>query len=88
MLGQFRVCMQNFFITLRKTIFFFGDVTSVNEVIVIFLKLILFPNTDVFFYSLRGLVSHCFREGDIGEEISRRWRCVERSITHANLVLF
>jgi len=41
-----------------------------NEVIVIFLKLILFANTDAFFYSLLGLVSHCFREGHSGEEIN------------------
>jgi len=33
-------------------------VTSVSEVIVIFLQLILFANTVVFFYSLLELVSH------------------------------
>jgi len=35
-------------------------VTSVIEVIVIFLQLILVGNTDAFFFSLLGLVSHCF----------------------------
>jgi len=34
------------------------------------LQLILFANTSAFFYSLLGLVSHCFWEGDSGEEIS------------------
>jgi len=33
-------------------------VTSVREVIVIFLQLILFANTAVFFYSLLGFISH------------------------------
>ena len=85
--GQFRACIQNFFIT-RKTTFVFSDVTSVNEVIVIFLQRILFANTAAFFYFLLGLVSHCFWEGDCGEEISTRWRCVEKSIIHVILVLF
>jgi len=37
-------------------------VTSVSEVIVIFLQLILFASTAAFFYSLLvlGLVSYCF----------------------------
>jgi len=35
-------------------------VTSVSEVIVIFLQLILFANKAAFFYSLLGLVSHSF----------------------------
>jgi len=42
-------------------------------VIVIFLHLILLANTAAFFYSLLGLVSHSFWEGDSGEEISTRW---------------
>jgi len=58
-------------------------VTSVSEVIVIFLQLILYANTSAFFYSLLGLVSHCFWEGDSGEEISTRWRCVEK-INHSD----
>jgi len=45
-------------------------VTSVSEVIVIFLQLILFANTVAFFYSLLGIVSHSFCEGDSGEEIN------------------
>ena len=65
-------------------------ITSVSEVIVSFLQLILFANTAAFFYSLLGLVSHCFWEDDSGEEISTRWGCVE-TINHSRdfwLVLF
>ena len=47
-----------------------------------FLQLILFANTAAFFYSLLGLVSHSFWGGDSGEEITRRWRCVEK-INHS-----
>jgi len=54
----------------------------VSEVIVIFLQLILFANTAAFFYSPLGIVSHCFWEGDSGEEISTRWCCVEK-INHS-----
>jgi len=54
----------------------------VSEVIVSFLQLTLFANTAAFFYSLLGLVSHCFWEGDSGVEISTRWRCVEK-INHS-----
>ena len=57
-------------------------VTSVSEVIVIFLQLILLANTAAFFHSLLGLVSHYLREGDSGEEISTGWRCVEK-INHS-----
>jgi len=57
-------------------------VTSVTEVIVIFLQLILFASTAAFFYYLLALVSHCFWEGDSGEEISTQWRCVEK-INHS-----
>jgi len=35
-------------------------VTSVIEVIVIFLQIIVFANTTAFFYSLLGVVSRCF----------------------------
>jgi len=86
----FRACIQNFFITLKSNDFFLSwrrfvvltAVTSVSEVIVIFLQLILFANTAAFFYSLLGLVSHCFWEGDSGEEISTQWRFVEK-INHS-----
>jgi len=50
----------------RVTIFFFLTfvvltvVTSMSEVIVIFLQLSLFTNTAAFFCSLFGLVSHSF----------------------------
>jgi len=57
-------------------------VTSVSEVIVIFLQLILFANTAAFFCSLLGLVSHFLWKGDSGEEISTRWPCVEK-INHS-----
>jgi len=68
---------KTFCVALIATIFFFRDVdplcspgvTSVSEVIVIFLHLILFANTAAFFHSLLGLASHYFSEGDNGEEI-------------------
>jgi len=53
-------------------------VASVSEGIVIFLQLILFPNTAALFCSLFELVSHSFWEGDTGEEISTRWHCFEK----------
>jgi len=53
-------------------------VTSVSEVIAMFIQVILFANTAAFLCSLMGLVSHWFWEGDSGEEISTRWRCVEK----------
>jgi len=62
--------------------FSFRDVTSVSEVIMIFLQLILLASRAAFFSSLLGLVSHTFWEGDNGEEISKRWLCVEK-INHS-----
>jgi len=53
-----------------------------SEVMVIFLQLILFVNTAAFFYSLLGLVSYLFWEGDSGEEISARWCCL-KEINHS-----
>ena len=53
-------------------------VTCVSEVIVIFLQLILFANTALFFCSLLGLVSHTFSESESDEEISTPWHCVEK----------
>jgi len=38
--------------------------------------------TQLHSFSLLGLVSHCFWEGNSGEEISTRWRCVEK-INHS-----
>jgi len=61
-------------------------VTSVSEVIVIFLQLIVFANTAAFFCSLLGLVSHSFSEGERRGEISTRWHCVEK-INHFKAVL-
>jgi len=58
-------------------------VTSVSEVIAIFLQLILFTNTAAFFCSLFGLISQSLWKGDSGEEISTRWRCVEK-INHSS----
>jgi len=72
----------------RVTIFFFLTfvvltvVTSMSEVIVIFLQLSLFTNTAAFFCSLFGLVSHSFWESDGSEKISTRWHCVEE-INHS-----
>jgi len=57
-------------------------VTSVSEVIVIFLQLIVFAKTAAFFYSLLGLVSHCFWEGDSGGKICTWWRCFKK-INHS-----
>ena len=88
----FQACIKKLFYNNKSNDFFFSwrrfavvltAVTSVSEVIVIFLKLILFANTATFFYSLLGLVSHCFWEGNSGEEISTRWRCVEK-INHSH----
>jgi len=46
-------------------------VTSVSEVIAIFLQLILFANTAAFFYSLLGLVSHIsVGHGDAGDAVA------------------
>ena len=57
-------------------------ITFVSEVILIFLQLILFANTAAFFFSLLGLVSHAFGEGDSGEEIGTRW-LVLKEINHS-----
>jgi len=48
-----------------------------NEVIVIFLQLIALANTAAFFFSILGLVSHSFWEGDNRKEISTPWYCVQ-----------
>jgi len=42
-------------------------------------QVILFANTDAFFCSLPGLVSHSFWESDSGEEIRTRWRCFKNT---------
>ena len=57
-------------------------VISVSKVIVIFLQPILFENTATLCCSLLGLVSHCFWEGNSGEEFSTRWHCFEE-INHS-----
>ena len=82
--GRFRVCIQNLFITLRVTIFFFRDVHLLCPLQNFcewsdcdFLQLILFANTDAFFCSLRGLASNSFWKGYSCKEISTRWLCVE-----------
>ena len=72
----------DFFVSWRRFVVLTA-VTSVSEVILMFLQLILFANTAAFFYSLLGWVSHCFWEGESGEEISARWRCVEK-IDHSH----
>jgi len=57
-------------------------VTSVSEMIVIFVQLILFANTAAFFCSLLGLdsLSYSFWKGDSGET---RWSCFK----YINLLL-
>jgi len=85
--GRFRACpcIHKFYYTIRSNNFFLSwsfvlltVVTSVSEVIVIFLQLILFASTTAFFCSLLGWVSHSFLEGDSREEISTRWHCAEK----------
>ena len=74
------------FYTIRSNDFFLSwsifvlltVVTSMSEVIVIFLQLILFANIAAFFCSLLGLVSHSFSEGNGCEEISTRWPRAEK----------
>ena len=70
---------KDFFLSLCRFVVL-SAVTSVSEVIVIFLQLIRFENTAAFFYSLLGLVSHS--KGDSGGEISTRWHWVEE-INHS-----
>jgi len=53
-------------------------VTSVSEVIVTFLQLILSASTGSFFCSLVGLVSHSLRQGDSHKEINTQWRYFEK----------
>jgi len=64
----------------------FTAMTSVNEVIVIFLQLILFANTAAFFCSLLGLVSPAFWECDSREEISTRWCSYVETIYHTRFL--
>ena len=71
----------DFFLSWRKFVVLTA-VTSVSEVIVIFLQLTLFANTAAFFYCLLGLISHSSWEGDSCEKISTRRRCVEK-INHS-----
>jgi len=73
------------FLSWRRFVVLAADLlctTSVSEVIVIFLHLILFANTAAFFYSLLGLVSHSFWEGDSDKEISTRWLCL-KEVNHS-----
>jgi len=67
----YNIKSNDFFLSWRRFVVLTA-VTSVGEVIVIFLQIILFANTAAFFYSLLGLVPHCFWEGDSGKEISVR----------------
>ena len=85
----FRAGIQNFFIALVATNFFFRDyVCSTHRGNFCewsdcdFFQLILFANTAAFFSSLLGLISHSFWEGDSDEEISTRWLCF-REINHS-----
>ena len=60
-MGKFRACIENFFYIKSNDFFLswrrfvvLNAVTSVTEVIVVFLQLILFANTAALFYSLLG----------------------------------
>jgi len=77
----YNISSNNFLLSWR-TFVVLTAVTSVSEVVVTFLQLILFANTAAFFCSLLGLASHSFWEGDSGEEISTPWRCFEE-ISHS-----
>jgi len=55
----YNITSNDFFLSWRRFVVLTA-VTSVSEVIAIFLQLILFANTAVFFHSLLGFVSHCF----------------------------
>jgi len=57
-------------------------VTSVSEVIVTFLRVVLFANTAAFFCSLLGFDAHSFLECNSGEKIRTRWLYVE-DINHS-----
>jgi len=63
-------------------------VSSVSEVIVIFLQLILFANTAAFYCSLLELVSHSLRRRTAVRNLARDGIVSKRSITHANFGLF
>ena len=55
----YKIKSNDFFLSGRRFVVLTA-VTSVNEVTVIFLQLILCANTVAFFSSLLGFVSHCF----------------------------
>jgi len=63
-------------------------VTSVSEVIVIFLHLILFANTAALFCSLLGLVSQSSKKATGVRKLARDGFASKRSITHAILGRF
>jgi len=77
----YNIKSNDFFLSWRRFVVL-NAVTSVSDLIVIFVQLILFANTAAFLYSLLELVSHCFWESESGEEISTRWRYVE-NINHS-----
>jgi len=77
----YNIKSNDFFLSWRRFVVLTAE-TSVSEEIVTFFQLTLFASTAAFFYSLLGWVSYCFWEGDKGEEISTRWRCVEK-INHS-----
>jgi len=78
-------CKTFYNIHFRVTIFSFGDLhllysTRLSEVIAIFLQLILFASAAVFFYSLFGLGTHSFSEGDNDKKNAMALRlCVEET---------
>jgi len=63
-------------------------VTSVSEVIVIVLQLILFAHKAAFFYSLLGYSHTVFGKATAVRKLSRDGVTSKRSMTHAILGLF
>ena len=55
----YNIKSNDFFLSWRRFVVL-NTVTSVSELIVISVQVIMFANTAAFFYSLLDLVSHCF----------------------------
>jgi len=83
----FYTIRSNDFFLSRSAFFLLTVVTSVKEVVVIFLQLILFANTAAFFCFLLGLVSYTFSEGTAVRKLARDGNSSKRSITYAILHL-
>jgi len=71
----------------RDDVIVLTAVTSVSEVIVIFLQLILLAKTAAFFCSLLGLVSHSFAKATVERKLVRDGIESKRSIPYPFLRL-